>query len=507
MPKSPSEVFLATFTIVVTLTIPLALYGEWIASAWALQAAVIIWVGARHNRQLTRLFGILVMLSATYILFHTSFYAITPITPINSFLLARLLITVAMLFSAYQLYKVNRQLKRWEQILGYVLMSIGILWWIGTGFYQSAQYLSGDYQSNSNLIFITLSCATSHFISQRLSWKPLDYFSFALIPSMYFALLIDAVSVALDLSMSNGMLASHPSAFLGYIAWPIAFITQYWLLHQYDQWKGFRELKTYGHVITLWLLGIVITWDFAWLTNKLLNGLGVWSAITWTVIPALFILGTSKATKHLAWPFKRYRYGYLSLGLMPIVIFLITWMIIINLVSSGNPWPLPYMPFINPLDSSQLLALFAIFTWMLHAKSTRPPCLEEESVKTLHLTLSLTTFVWLSAALVRTLHYWFDVPFTTKALISSLLVQSSLSIFWACIAFGTMFIAARQLKRKVWLLGATLLGIVLVKLFVVDLTHTHAMTKVVSFLAAVILLVILKYLTPLPPKNKALHDH
>jgi len=51
-------------------------------------------------------------------------------------------------------------------------------------------------------------------------------------------------------------------------------------------------------------------------------------------------------------------------------------------------------------------------------------------------------FIWLNAVLLRTLHYWADVPFRLHAMTHSLLVQASVSIFWSLLALVIMRYAA-----------------------------------------------------------------
>ena len=126
--------------------------------------------------------------------------------------------------------------------------------------------------------------------------------------------------------------------------------------------------------------------------------------------------------------------------------------------------------------------------------------LDKQSERIFYATLSVTVFIWLTAILIRTLHYWFEVPFSRHAIISSVLVQSSLSIFWTVLALCAMFVATRFKQRRTWMIGGVLLGIVLAKLFIIDLANTGTLARVVSFLGVGMLLVVLGYFSPAPPK-------
>jgi uncharacterized membrane protein len=52
-----------------------------------------------------------------------------------------------------------------------------------------------------------------------------------------------------------------------------------------------------------------------------------------------------------------------------------------------------------------------------------------------------------------------------------------------------------------WLAGAGLLGLVLVKLFTVDLSGSGTLARVVSFMVVGILILVIGYLSPIPPRQ------
>jgi len=114
--------------------------------------------------------------------------------------------------------------------------------------------------------------------------------------------------------------------------------------------------------------------------------------------------------------------------------------------------------------------------------------------------LALLSFVALNGALLRALNHLFGVPFTLDAMLQSTLVQTSLSIFWAVIALTAMLIATRSARRVVWLAGAALLAIVVLKLFLVDLSRIGSIERIVSFVGVGLLMLVLGYFSPLPPE-------
>jgi uncharacterized membrane protein len=114
-------------------------------------------------------------------------------------------------------------------------------------------------------------------------------------------------------------------------------------------------------------------------------------------------------------------------------------------------------------------------------------------------TLTALTFVWLNAALLRTMHQWAGVPFDFDAMTQSTLVQTAVSIFWTVLALATMLIATRRASRGMWVTGAVLLAVTIAKLFLVDLSRVGTIERIVSFVAVGLLMLVIGYFSPLPP--------
>ncbi|TXH38439.1 MAG: DUF2339 domain-containing protein, partial [Burkholderiaceae bacterium] len=64
----------------------------------------------------------------------------------------------------------------------------------------------------------------------------------------------------------------------------------------------------------------------------------------------------------------------------------------------------------------------------------------------------------------------------------------------------------RRQQREIWLGGAALLAMVLLKLLLVDLSNVTALARVVSFMGAGGLLLLIGYLAPLPPARTAVQS-
>jgi uncharacterized membrane protein len=56
-------------------------------------------------------------------------------------------------------------------------------------------------------------------------------------------------------------------------------------------------------------------------------------------------------------------------------------------------------------------------------------------------------------------------------------------------------------RRPLWLAGAALIGVVVAKLFLVELSDQAGLERIVSFIGVGILLLVVGYFAPLPPKT------
>ena len=75
-------------------------------------------------------------------------------------------------------------------------------------------------------------------------------------------------------------------------------------------------------------------------------------------------------------------------------------------------------------------------------------------------------------------------------------------MLWALAGLGCMLLGSRLGQRQPWLAGAGLMGAVVLKLFLVDLSGSGTLARIVSFLSVGVLLLVVGYFSPLPPRAK-----
>jgi uncharacterized membrane protein len=175
------------------------------------------------------------------------------------------------------------------------------------------------------------------------------------------------------------------------------------------------------------------------------------------------------------------------------------WTLRANFSGDGDPLPLNYIPLFNPLDLTQALGFVAAAIW-LAALRRFDDALLPKAQPAAGIALTALLFIWVNALVLRTIHFWFAVPYDFHSLWHSMLVQASFSLLWSIMALATMLLAHRGRWRIAWVAGAALLGAVVVKLFLVDLGQAGGVERIVSFIGVGLLLLLIGYLAPVPPR-------
>ena len=158
--------------------------------------------------------------------------------------------------------------------------------------------------------------------------------------------------------------------------------------------------------------------------------------------------------------------------------------------------PLPYLPLLNPLDlTTGFWLVLAVGAARLRAREAADA---PHVGRKLLAVLASGAWVWFNLILLRSAAHYLGIAYRVDALAGSQVVQAMLSLFWSASALVLMRFAARRAWRRAWSVGAGLLGIVVVKLLLVDLASHGSMARVVSFVGVGLLMLLVGYLAPFP---------
>lgn len=176
------------------------------------------------------------------------------------------------------------------------------------------------------------------------------------------------------------------------------------------------------------------------------------------------------------------------------LLLMATWMLCSQLFSQ-QAFQTYVLPILNPFDLVSI-AMWIGFIWMLSLQ------VKSGLDKGIVAVLMVLSLLWLSSYIVlRALHVYLGTPFNELALWQDGTVQLSLTLLWVGLAFMTMSLASHKHLRSVWILGGSILVIVTLKLVLFDLSHIGTLTRVVSFLGAGFVMLMIAYIAPIPESH------
>jgi uncharacterized membrane protein len=481
------EAQLALGVAFVTIAVPLALDARWTSAAWALQGAALVWLACRQRRPLALVAGL-----ALQVLAGAAYLGQPPVTPawpvVNGQYLGALVLALAGFFAARALDPDREQGAPAPPVSDWIARQLSIAslvwaaaWWFAGAFDEIDRALV-DGELAALLGFAAATSVLVLLLAPRVQWPRLDWLGLALWPV---AVVLGLVSLA-DFA--------HPAAELGWLAWPAALASM--LLFLREREARFSRLAGGLHATTYWLtVGFVLA-EAHWLVERV--AAGVWPESAVLALGAAAVLATLRASAAVAWPFAAHARSYVQAGCGAVLAALVLTAVSLNVASPGNAPPLPYVPLVNPLELASVLVLYALLEFLSElgrqSSAFTPVAAARPAVA------AVAAWALVTAAVARSVHHFAGVAYDLESLAESTAFQSSLSIVWGIAGLAAMVAGARAARRGVWLAGAGLMGVVVVKLFLVDLGNTDTLARVVSFLGVGVLLLVVGYFAPVPPR-------
>ncbi len=486
------ESLLALGVVALSLAIPFAFDGHITAAAWALEGTGLVWIGIRQQRVLARTFGSLLQLAAgaAFVLMHTQ-SSNDELMVLNARFLGSLFIALGALLASFLLWGARAALDRRERHLHIVLLAWGLLWWLGTGNHEIGLHIESRFGVAALLLFYSLSAAALAQGAARLDWLPATRATLLWLPA--FALL--------TLTQFNDNTAPGPLAGLRWLGWLCAAGSAFVVLRRAEPTHADRVLGA-GHALLWWSSLLLACWGLDWAIGIALPHTDNWGFAAWGVLPALMLVLVLRLEPHLRWPLQRFSTLYKVNAQLPVAGAVLLW-VLSACLRTGDPYPLDFLPLLNPLDLAQAASLLLVLRWWFAVRDepglvlrTLPPFLAPALVGS-------AAFLWLNAATARAVHFLAAVSYTPYALRHSAVFQGSISVLWGVTALALMLAATRTAQRRLWLGGAALLVLLVLKLFFIDLAGSGTVARIISFMAAGGLMVLIGYLSPAPPAARA----
>jgi uncharacterized membrane protein len=510
----------------VTLAIPLALDVRWISSAWALEGAGAFWVGARQARWMPRAFGLLLVALAAGIALVTLEPNIAALPLANNTFVELALIAGPLLAISWWLRRdlphsgsrlahyyapLERGLDKPVFLLGWAFAALALVQEVARArpdpdnvelviplFTMSMQQLMVA-------VVLLLTMAAGLWTARRTAWPVAAWPARLAVP---LALITLVMQVA-----SGQFVLTWPDV----LPWLGVLILLGWILYQTDalpeaqegtllsRWQGL------AHAGTAWLLAGI-------LANSLYLGIDradlwetSWAGVVFLVAGTVALLALVRAgdwqrtgaAPAKVWPLARHGTAWWWIAAVPIAVLVLSGAFGVAWLAEGVTDPLPYIPLLNPVDLSVLLALAALALWRNMAIAAQPLPDGADMLRgpVAPAIAALLGFVAINAIWLRTAHHWLGVAWHAATLADSPVVQAGLSILWTVLAMALMLLAKRHAMRPLWLLGAGLLALVVAKLLLVDMSSAEGWQRIVTFIVVGLMMLVIGYFVPLPPRK------
>jgi uncharacterized membrane protein len=518
------ECFIALGVGFATLAVPLALDARWTSLVWALEGLGAFWVGMRQARWMPRAFGLLLQGVAMmgYLNGLGSNAHVMPL--LNPAFMGAVVLAVSSFILAGWLRQPlahsgsvwAKQYETFERLLpapSYLLAFA--LWWLAWGLeftrtlpsadslaYNHQSAYSEDWRGLLIMMAFLLSASLSMAIARRKQWAVASW------PAL-FCLPVMGVTWLFQIIFGNHVLHTP-----GWLIWPAALLIHYLLLKQHESGlvTAFQGLLTARHVVSVWFVTLLLA-DCLWLA---IDNAQLWHT-SWAsvvlLVSAIAILmlltlwaGKANSPQGLqtkSWPLQPHARAYFWTAALPLAGLVYLLALIAAVTSSGRTQPLPFVPLLNPTELSIALAIGALLIWrrvVMTSQPLIPNALYLGSPAELTALAGLV-FIAINSVWLRIAHHYFGVSWDAGALFNSFVVQTGYAILWTLIALGCMLVAHRRVQRTLWLIGAALLGVVVLKLMTIDLSNVGGAERIITFIGVGVLMLVVGYVAPLPPKT------
>ena len=499
---------------------------------WAAQGALLVWIGCRRGRLFAVAGGGLLQLLAGCVVIvrwgETLPYPAGVRVIANEYILAAAVVAVSGLVSGWRMHTA-RGPAGIHASAPWLALLWGTGWWLASGLTEIANQVSDAWLSAS-LAFVVVSFGGAVAAAGRLRWPHLNTLGLLILPTMAAGLCVSLIT------------QGHPLEHLGWAAWPVSMAVFYACLRLRENelapvanalsWSGphsgagddtarasaastssptawpthsgagdgtaraSARVAAVLHAGGFWLLAVLVGVEVGWQVDQVASG--VWPPAA-ALGAVLVLVGATLAGRRLAWPLGAHWRSYVAMCTGPMLIALAVAVLMLAVISDGDPSPLPFVPVLNPLGVLLGLHLAVTLAWRRLAEAEWHHPFPELIERRWMLGLAVAGTVVATLETARTVSHWRGIAWDVEALAASTELQTSLSILWAVIGLSGMVAGVRLARRPVWVAGASFMTVVVAKLFLVDLSSLRAVGRMVSFIVVGVLLLIVGYLAPVPP--------
>ncbi|ENW78552.1 hypothetical protein F908_03097 [Acinetobacter sp. NIPH 284] len=447
--------FFILAVVFTALIFPLAKGAHWTSTGWVIQGTALIVWGVTERYRLSRYVGVvLVLLSSVALIFQVWSNDHFPI-------LSTVIYAIAQFISAYYLLNYQQVEKYFSaRMLSGIFLALGMYAGAiaGVELMQWQQHGLSPYLAIAVLLLASFSLVVR--FTSRLQW---DNVQLILLGSLLFLLYGESFA-------KNVYVLLHWSSKLNQVSFAVASVVLALML---------ITLKSNTSKESL-----IIGSSLLWLS---LASIGL------SIFPMMPILALAIAPIiYGIWLFQTNRTQLLHQ--LPVWCLTLLWLVLVSL-DAYSAEQYYFLPLLNFTDILSLL-MFMGMIWIIYHHDFSVEQSVEGGFK---VTAILIGLLVLSSVVVRAMHHYLGTPLWGLDIWSHGDVQLSLTLLWVILAFILMTFSSRCHIRQIWFVGAALLGIVVAKLLLLDLSQSGTLTRVISFIGSGAVMLVIAYLAPLPP--------
>jgi uncharacterized membrane protein len=458
--------FLGIAIVLLSAAIPFALSDSLTSLVYSLEGAAFAYWAIQHNKRLTFSWGVGLQVVAAIFALHLFQDADIRDNELYVSWILHGAIVVAGLVTAWQLKRLSQPFSQWVRYIETGTVGWSLVFWMYHWTFWLSETFSRQYTLWSLLWVVIGTLTAVKLVEKKLNWQafmlytPIMTAVFLLCSGLF---LVDYANVASSLKL---IVLSLMSMAVFMLRW--FFAKQEKALEHWDALIVWFGLISVSSMALYFAPTIKTDWNFV-----LLMLLPLAAGMYMRPLMAVFFM------PH----FVRRLTRWISLG----ILFALT---LESLFHLGNYAPLPFWPILHPVLILPLLAGEVFFRYVRR-----------------HTQFRIALLFWLGLVITielnRMMFHYAGVAFNIEDWVRSGLTQTVWSLVWATIGSLLMVSGARlSQSRTRWFTGAAVMALIVLKLFLLDLSQVDTLFRIISFIGVGILLLVLGYFAPLPSEKQ-----
>jgi uncharacterized membrane protein len=495
--------FLVLAVVLFTISIPLYFNAQVTSALWALEGAGVLWLGLRQGRIASIVLG-LALQALAWFAYADGYSAMTAVPAIlNAKCLGALILCIASVACGVLLERAKRLPQSADAgtqdnansfaPMAWLAVAAGLFWWTFASLTEIARFNWHPFEYAAVVAWLAISILLWSIARMLLRFDKLSIG--ALLPIALLPFLAGISRVFDDMFADR-----RGIAFGAFIA---ASIIGFFLLAKsvQDSADGVAGVETrrwprplLKFVHSIWLIGVCLLASLGLDQHAQNYGDGMRFALVLAPFALAFFL-MLREIHLIALPLQKH-FGEIEFGwrvplmqLWSVGLFIA---FVLGTILRGDALPMSYLPLINPLEIS-LLALFGML--LLYGRDENG----EISENSKYLLLAMA-FWLLTTSTLRGVIQLYDPSLSSLAhAFFNRTGQAALALMWSFAGCGAMLLGHARARRPVWFAGAALMGVVLVKMFLVDRHNLGELPGIFATLGVGALLAAVGYFAPVPP--------